>query len=80
MTTADTTTTGSKELTVQIVTQHSARGFGDAVLAARQVIGDEPFVVAVGDHIFSADCVKNILAIDRLGDLFDVPVCRLRFG
>jgi UTP-glucose-1-phosphate uridylyltransferase len=53
---------GSKEMTLQIVTQNSARGFGDAVLAARQAIGDEPFVLAVGDHIFSVDCVKNVLA------------------
>ena len=53
--------TGRKKVTVQIITQESARGFGDAVLAARKAIGDEPFVLAVGDHIFSANCVNNIL-------------------
>lgn len=60
--TADATTAERKELSVQIVPQHSAGGFGDAVLAARHVIGDEPFVLAVGDHIFSAACVKDVLA------------------
>ena len=54
--------TESKDVTVQIIIQDSARGFGDAVLAARKAIGDEPFVLAVGDHVFSVDCVKNILA------------------
>ena len=62
--------TGRKELAMEIVTQHSARGFGDAVLAARQVIGDEPFMVALGDHIYSAGCVKDMLAAYN-----DMPVC-----
>lgn len=64
------TITGSKKLAVEIVTQHSARGFGDAVLAARQAIGDEPFMVALGDHIYSATCVKDMLAAYK-----DMSVC-----
>lgn len=56
------TTAERKELKVQIVLQHSVGGFGDAVLASRHFIGDEPFVLAVGDHIFSATCVKDVLA------------------
>lgn len=36
---------------VHFVRQKQPRGFGDAVLAARRHVGDEPFVVMVGDEI-----------------------------
>ena len=54
--------TRDKELTIQVVTQPSARGFGDAVLAAREFIGLDHFMLLVGDHVFSASCVKDMLA------------------
>lgn len=53
---------GRKELAVQIITQKRSRGFGDAVLAARQSIGDEPFLLAIGDHIFPTLSVEQVLA------------------
>ena len=52
---------GRKQMEIQILTQPNARGFGDAVLAARRVIGDEPFLLSMGDHVFSANCIENML-------------------
>jgi UTP--glucose-1-phosphate uridylyltransferase len=44
---------------VEYITQESARGFGDAVLQGRGFIGEEPFVVLLGDHIYFADEGKS---------------------
>jgi len=37
------------------VRQAEARGLGHAVLCARDVVGDEPFVVALGDDLLDAE-------------------------
>ena len=45
--------------------QHNQEGFGHAVYAAREVIGDEPFLLMLGDHIYRADidvsCARQLL-------------------
>ena len=45
--------------------QQSPRGLGDAVLCARSVIGDEPFVVLLGDDLVdsSVPCTKQMIDI-----------------
>uniref|UniRef100_A0A7S3L4E3 UTP--glucose-1-phosphate uridylyltransferase n=1 Tax=Amphora coffeiformis TaxID=265554 RepID=A0A7S3L4E3_9STRA len=56
-----TATTEKKNLEIQIAIQQSASGFGDAILAARNFIRNEPFLLAMGDHIYSSACVENML-------------------
>ena len=45
--------------------QHNQQGFGHAVYAAREAIGDEPFLLMLGDHIYRADndmsCARQLL-------------------
>ncbi|MCB0310524.1 MAG: UTP--glucose-1-phosphate uridylyltransferase GalU [Bdellovibrionales bacterium] len=52
---------------VQIVSlrQQSPRGLGHAVLCAKEVIGDEPFVVLLGDDLVdsSIPCTKQMLDV-----------------
>ncbi|MBX7137928.1 MAG: UTP--glucose-1-phosphate uridylyltransferase GalU [Oligoflexia bacterium] len=52
---------------VQIVSvrQQSPRGLGDAVLCARDIIGDEPFVVLLGDDLVdsSVPCTKQMIDV-----------------
>jgi UTP--glucose-1-phosphate uridylyltransferase len=42
---------------VSTVFQHEQRGLGDAVMQAREHVGDEPFVCLLGDAIFSGATV-----------------------
>ena len=37
---------------VHFVPQHEARGYGHAVLCAREFVGNEPFLHLVGDHVY----------------------------
>ena len=46
---------------VKILFQNSPRGFGDAVMIAREFTGNEPFLVALGDHIFTRNAVSNMI-------------------
>jgi UTP--glucose-1-phosphate uridylyltransferase len=47
------------------VRQKEALGLGHAILMAREVVGDEPFAVLLGDDIISADipCMKQMTAL-----------------
>lgn len=50
---------------VTFVTQQTQQGFGHAVYSAREAIGDEPFLLMLGDHLYrSSDgnsCAKQLL-------------------
>jgi hypothetical protein len=46
---------------VQVLWQQAPLGLGDAVLTAEKMIGNEPFLVAPGDHVYSPGCVQDIL-------------------
>ncbi|MHC4194332.1 MAG: sugar phosphate nucleotidyltransferase, partial [Planctomycetota bacterium] len=51
---------------IEYITQESPRGFGDAVLQGLDFIGEEPFMVLLGDHICLADedkpsCVLQVV-------------------
>ena len=57
---------------VTFVTQTAQEGFGHAVFSARRVIGDEPFLLMLGDHIYRSDgpasCARQMLdAYQRSG-------------
>jgi UTP--glucose-1-phosphate uridylyltransferase len=42
---------GKLPAVIEYITQASPKGFGDAVLQGRGFIGDEPFLLLLGDHI-----------------------------
>ncbi|KAJ1435659.1 hypothetical protein B484DRAFT_265579 [Ochromonadaceae sp. CCMP2298] len=46
---------------VSVAVQGSPRGMGDACLAARQFVGADAFLLAVGDHVYSPGCVEQFL-------------------
>jgi UTP-glucose-1-phosphate uridylyltransferase/mevalonate kinase len=50
---------------VRFVVQKKQDGFGHAVFVAREVIGDEPFLLMLGDHIYRAytekSCAQQLL-------------------
>jgi len=54
---------------VSFVTQDAQEGFGHAVYCARQAVGDEPFLLMLGDHIYrsegQASCARQMLAAHR---------------
>lgn len=53
------------------VRQKEPRGFGDAVLAARSHVGDEPFVVMVGDEIVPEPRGNEAPLIDRMCAIYE---------
>ena len=57
---------------VRFVTQRVQEGFGHAVHCARQALGDEPFLLMLGDHLYRSDgpasCARQLLdAYQRTG-------------
>ncbi|MDB5171779.1 MAG: UDP-glucose pyrophosphorylase [Phycisphaerales bacterium] len=47
--------------------QHSPEGFGDAVYQARRFVGDEPFLLLLGDHVYISDtkdrCARQLIRV-----------------
>jgi UTP--glucose-1-phosphate uridylyltransferase len=64
---------GGVQGTVTYIEQKVALGFGDAVLAARDFVGGEPFALLLGDHLHVASpgdppCLAQVVdAFDRTG-------------
>ncbi len=52
---------------IYYIRQKETRGLGDAVLRAKEFVGDEPFAVLYGDDVI----VGDIPAIGELGEAFD---------
>lgn len=57
---------------VTFITQETQQGFGHAVYCARAFVGNEPFLLMLGDHIYRSDseipCARQLLDVyDRLG-------------
>ena len=50
---------------IHVVIQEQPKGLGHAVLQAEQFVGDNHFVVALGDHIFHRTTVDDILSVFR---------------
>jgi UTP-glucose-1-phosphate uridylyltransferase len=50
---------------VKFVTQKTQEGFGHAVYCARETIGDEPFLLMLGDHLYRSTtdrtCVRQLM-------------------
>jgi len=55
---------------VTFVTQQTQQGFGHAVYCAREAIGDEPFLLMLGDHLYRASdgnsCAKQLLDVYKM--------------
>src|SRR3954453_3111184 len=49
------------------VEQHTPEGFGHAVYQARQWVGDEPFLLLLGDHVYISDikdrCARQLIKV-----------------
>src|SRR3954469_26040053 len=47
--------------------QHSPEGFGHAVYQAKKFVGDEPFLLMLGDHVYISDikdrCARQIIKV-----------------
>jgi UTP-glucose-1-phosphate uridylyltransferase/mevalonate kinase len=57
---------------VEFVIQTAQEGFGHAVYCARDAVGDEPFLLMLGDHVYRADgetsCARQLVeAYERSG-------------
>ncbi len=51
---------------VTFIIQPTQEGFGHAVFCAREAVGDEPFLLMLGDHLYRADgeysCAQQLMA------------------
>jgi UTP-glucose-1-phosphate uridylyltransferase/mevalonate kinase len=57
---------------VRFVTQRAQEGFGHAVYSAREALGDEPFLLMLGDHLYRStsdvSCARQLIdAYQRTG-------------
>jgi UTP--glucose-1-phosphate uridylyltransferase len=54
---------------IRFVAQDQPRGYGDALLRARQFVGDEPFLHLVGDHLYLSEsprrCARQLIEVAR---------------
>jgi UTP-glucose-1-phosphate uridylyltransferase/mevalonate kinase len=52
---------------ITFIEQQTQNGFGDAVYCAKQWVGNEPFLLMLGDHLYSSDtdvsCSRQLLDI-----------------
>jgi UTP--glucose-1-phosphate uridylyltransferase len=52
---------------VSFVEQHAPEGFGHAVYQAKQWVGDEPFLLLLGDHVYISDikdrCARQLIKV-----------------
>jgi UTP--glucose-1-phosphate uridylyltransferase len=85
---AESVNAQSNKISIVSVRQHEQKGLGHAVLCARDIIGDQPFAVLLGDDLVDSKvpCTKQM--IDKfqkhgksLVALMGVPTCDIsRFG
>lgn len=54
---------------IDFVIQHKQEGYGDAVLCAREWVGDEPFLLLLGDHLYRSiketRCAKQLIDVHQ---------------
>ncbi len=53
------TAAGAHAKRVRFIPQAAPRGYGHAVFCAREFVGDEPFLLLVGDHLYVSRDAKN---------------------
>lgn len=63
---------------VRFAFQSEPRGFGHAVYCARKVVGDNPFVVSLGDHLYRSNSLKRCTAqVVEVFERFSISVTGL---
>jgi len=62
------------------VTQPTQEGFGHAVYLAREAVGDEPFLLMLGDHLYRSDnekpCARQLVEAYNCSGVSVVGLCR----
>jgi UTP--glucose-1-phosphate uridylyltransferase len=58
-----------RQMPIDVALQHQQLGLGHAVLCARELVGDQPFIVALGDCVYGPPGCVNVT--QRLVELFD---------
>lgn len=58
-----------RQTTIAVALQHQQLGLGHAVLCARDLVGDAPFIVALGDCVYGPPGCPNVTR--RLVEIFD---------
>jgi UTP-glucose-1-phosphate uridylyltransferase/mevalonate kinase len=52
---------------VKLITQQKQEGFGHAVWCAREAVGDEPFLLLLGDHLYRSEsgisCAEQVIEV-----------------
>lgn len=65
---------------IRYVYQLEPSGFGDAVLQAKEIVGSEPFVLLLGDHLYRSridiSCVQQVLKIGNQFGKGVLGICR----
>ena len=61
---------GESQADVHFIEQAEPRGYGHAVLCAREFIGTDPFLLTVGDHLYlsddpAANCARQLIHLAR---------------
>ena len=63
---------------VRFVFQDEPRGFGHAVYCAREFVGDNPFVVSLGDHLYRSGSKRRCIAqVVEVFERFSISVTGL---
>jgi UTP--glucose-1-phosphate uridylyltransferase len=62
---------GETRVNLRFIEQAEARGYGHAVLCARAFVGDDAFLLTVGDHLYLSDdpgatCARQLVELARL--------------
>lgn len=64
---------------LRFIYQQEPAGFGDAVLQTKEIVGSEPFVLLLGDHLYKShsaiSCVQQVL---KVGEEFGKGVLGVR--
>eukprot|EP00040_Diaphanoeca_grandis_P027218 m.154386 g.154386 ORF g.154386 m.154386 type:complete len:669 (+) comp30888_c0_seq1:88-2094(+) len=66
---------------VKFIVQKSQEGFGHAVYCAKDYVGDEPFLLMLGDHVYQSteeektSCVQQLISVHKR---FQCPVIGLK--
>lgn len=61
---------------LSFVEQHSPEGFGHAVFQAREFVGDDPFILLLGDHVYISDLKDRCAAqVIRVFEEFGCDAC-----
>lgn len=58
---------GPEGVSLSLLVQAEPRGTADAVLAARDWVGNEPFLVLNGDNVYPVPAVRDLVALDGPG-------------